>query len=344
MSKPAASSRHHRLWPVAGIAGVAAIVLLAAAMAVPPVTVRGGEEVFASLGTGELSGIYYPVGQAICRIVNNNLDISRVRCSPETTPGSVYNIDAVRSGELEFALVQSDIQFAAYHGRGAWVGHPFRGLRSVLGLYPELLTIMVRTDSPIRDLSGLAGRRMDVGSRGSGTRATWDAIEAELGWRNGERVHPVELRAGAARAALCSGTIDANAMIVGHPSSVVRKQEAACGIRFVTVAGPAIDRLLRDHPYYQRGTISGDEAGHADQAATIGVRATLVTSASVDARVVAAITKELLAHVAEFRTLHSALAGLTTSGMMSRHGMSAPLHSGATQVYEDFKPLESSTL
>src|SRR5215469_2471224 len=136
--------------------------------------------------------------------------MDRVRCSPETTPGSVYNIGALQSGELEFAIVQSDVHFAAYKGEGTWSRRPFLGLRSVLSLYPELVTVMARADLHIQDLAGLAGKRVNVGSKGSGIRATWDAIEEELGWRDEERVHPVEMRADATASALCGGTIDAN--------------------------------------------------------------------------------------------------------------------------------------
>src|SRR5262245_39061964 len=153
-------------------------IAIAIVAAVLPLSARAIDEVFVSIGTAELNGIYYPVGKAICELVDRDLPTYGVRCSPETTPGSVYNIDALQSGELEFAIVQSDVEFAAYTGNGPWIGWPFRGLRSVVSLYPELVTIMVRADSHIRNLSDLAGRRVNVGSQGSGTRATWDAIEA----------------------------------------------------------------------------------------------------------------------------------------------------------------------
>jgi uncharacterized protein len=315
---------------------VAAILICA--MVLTPAA-RAGDEVFVSLGTGELNGIYYPVGDAICQIVNGDLGVYGVRCSPETTPGSVYNVDAVRSGELEFAIVQSDVQFSAYTGRGSWHGNPFRGLRSVVSLYPELVTIMVRAGSHIDNLMGLAGRRVNVGSRGSGTRATWDAIEAALGWGGAKQVQPVELRGDAAKSALCSGTIDANLLIVGHPSPLVTAQEAACPISFVAVTGPAIDRLVHDHPYYQRGTIGGASYGIAAAVPTFGVEATLVTSTLVDARIVAVLAKELLTHVPELRGLHPALAGLA-SRAMTKDGLTAPVHPGAAQVYRELELAE----
>src|SRR5215469_16512075 len=160
---------------------VAALTIMFFGVAVvAPHTARAGDVVFASVGTGELNGVYYPVAKAICEIVNRDLSIDGVRCSPETTPGSVYNIHAIQSGELEFGIVQADVNFDAYKGEGAWVGKPFIGLRSVLSLYPELATVVACADSHIRALADLAGRRVNVGRKvpasgrpGTPSRRNW---------------------------------------------------------------------------------------------------------------------------------------------------------------------------
>ena len=314
------------------------IVIVTSVTVVRSPPARADEEAFVSLGTGELNGVYFPVGKAICDVVNQDLRTHGVRCSPETTPGSVYNIEALRSGELDFAIVQSDLLFAAYNGQATWLGHAFPGLRTVMSLYPELVTIMARADTPIRDLTDLAGRRVNVGSRDSGTRATWDVIQATLGWHGREQVHPVELRTDTSVSALCSGVVDASLMIVGHPSSAVVAQRAACAVSFVAVSGPAIDKLVHNHPYYQRGTI-GAADGLVDEVPTFGVRATLVTSASADARVVAVVTQELLAHQSELRTKLPMLAGLTTDEMI-KDDLGVPLHPGAAMVYTELEQRE----
>jgi TRAP transporter TAXI family solute receptor len=315
---------------------IAMLTNVAAVVAAPA---RAAAEVFASVGTGEPNGVYYPVGKAICQIVNRDLSTHGVRCSPEATPGSVYNVSAIQSGELEFGIVQSDVHYAAYKGEGAWIGRPFIGLRSVLSLYPELVTVMARADSHIQDLEGLAGRRVSVGSRGTGTRATWGAIEEELGWRDEDRIRPVEMRADATTSALCSEAIDASMLIVGHPSPLVKTQQHACTVNFVAINGPAIDKLLHYRLYYQRGTIPADLYEIAADVPTFGGRATLVTSASVDPRVVAVIAKALLVHVADLRTLHPALARLRQRDMII-DGLTAPLHPGAEQVYNELGLIE----
>jgi uncharacterized protein len=318
---------------------ISALIAAVTLVEIFPTAAVAGEEIFASIGTGQMNGIYYPVGQAICKIVNRNLRTDGVRCSPEATPGSVYNVAAIRSAELEFGIIQSDVEFAAYNGKGEWAGRPFRGLRSVFSLYPELVTVIARADAHIGTLADLAGRRVNVGSKGTGTRATWDAIEAELGWSNEKRVRPMELKAEATTSALCTGTIDASLLIVGHPSPLVIAQRASCRVNFVAINGPAIDKLLRDHSYYQRGAIPAETYGLAADVPTFGSLATLVTSVSVDPHVVAVIAKAVLGNVAELRTLHPALARLKAEDMVS-DGLTAPLHPAAAQVYKELRLLE----
>jgi len=315
------------------------LAILGTVITMLPACALSDEEVFASIGTGELNGIYYPVSEALCQIVNRDLRTYGVRCSPEATPGSVYNIEALRTGELELGIVQSDVQFAAYNGEDRWTDRPFRGLRSVLSLYPELVTVIARSDSHIQDLAGLAGHRVNVGARGSGTRATWNAIEAQLGWKDEDRVHPMELRAEATTLALCTGTIDANLLIVGHPSPAVAKELAACATNLVAISGPVVDKLVHDERYYQRETIPANLYGIAADVQTFGVRATLVTSASTEGRVVAVIARALLTHLAELRALHPVLGRLRAREMIN-DGLTAPLHPAAEKVYKELGLLE----
>lgn len=292
------------------------------------------QQVFASIGTGELRGVYYPVGRAICELVNPHLRTSRVYCSVEVTPGSVYNVDAVQSGELEFGIIQSDVAFAAYNGKGAWADKPFTELRSVFGLHSELVTIIARGGAGLREVADLAGKRINVGEARSGTRSTWAAIEAALGWDESQRPRLTQLRADAATRALCMGEIDANLLIVGHPSEAVRNQLLACDANLVAITGPIVDRLLKTEPYFHRGSISGDSYGLPDDLPSLGVRAVLMTSASMDTRVVSAVAKAVIAHITEFQKMHPVLTCLTAKEMIDS-GLPAPLHPGAVQAYKE---------
>ena len=120
---------------------------------------------------------------------------------------------------------------------------------------------------------------------------------------------------------------------------MVTTQRAACAVNLVAISGTAIDKLVHDHLYYQRGSILGEIYGVPADVPTFGGRATLVTSVSVDARVVAVIAKAVLAHLAELRTLHPALARLRAREMIN-DGLTAPLHLGAAQIYKELELLE----
>jgi hypothetical protein len=182
-----------------------------------------GGETMASLGTGEVELVYYKVGGAICEVVNRDIRELGVRCSAESTPGSQYNVEAIHNGELEFGIVQSDIAYTAYNGKGTFAKRPFGDLRSVAVLYPEIVTVMVRSDSGIAKIADLAGRRINVGRLGSGTHAIWDDLQATLGWKDAQIT---EWPAEEAARALCTGKIDANFLQVGHPS----RASPACGL------------------------------------------------------------------------------------------------------------------
>jgi uncharacterized protein len=311
-----------------GLAGGAAIGLTPAPAA---------HAVFVSIGTGEIKGVYYPVGRAICKVIGRDLREQGIRCSPESTPGSVYNVSRVQSGELEFAIVQSDVQYEAHRGLGGWGGRPVSDLRSVLSLYPELATVIAGAGTNIHDIADLAGKRVNVGSQGTGTRATWDAIAAEL-QSEAKQMHMRELRADDSTSALCSGAIDANFFMVGYPSALVSSQMSACPANFVPITGPVVARLVQSHPFYVRGAIPAGMYGASADIPTFGSRATLVTSESVDAHIVAAIAKAMLVHLAELRAAHPALAGLRAEEMTQ--GLTAPLHPAATKVYRELGLLE----
>jgi TRAP transporter TAXI family solute receptor len=289
---------------------------------------------FASLGTGELNGVYYPVGRAICEIVNRDIKRFKVRCSPEATPGSVYNVEGLGNGDLEFAIVQSDVAFAAFHGEGAFAGRPVSDLRSVLVLYPELVTIISRDDTGIRTIGDLARKRVNVGRQGSGTRATWEALEAALGWSAGERAKALELPGDMSARALCEGTIDASLLVAGHPSAAVRAQLAACASHFVEVSGPAVAALVAHAPYFREGRIPGDLYGRPQDTPSFGGSAVLMTTAAADPKAVAAMAIAIVSQVPDLKPRHPALAKLNVDEMVGGN-MPIPLHPAASQAYKD---------
>lgn len=307
-------------------------IILALAVLAGPASAGEKFHAFASVGAGAMNGVYFPIARAICSIVNDHLGATGVRCSPETTPGSVYNIDALRSGELDLAIVQSDVAFAAYKGNGGFSDNAFPELRSVLVLHSELVTIVGR--GGIDEISDLAGKRIYAGPKGSGSRQTWDTLQQALGWKDAQAPQIVDMPADAIGGAICAGSIDAILLVVGHPSARVSALIARCALNLVAVEGPAIDSLVAGEPYLKKGRIPGELYGLAGDTPSFGVSAVLMTRADMDDRIVAAFARPLVIQIEALKGKHPALANLTVQDMISGN-LPAPLHSGVTQVNQE---------
>jgi uncharacterized protein len=310
-------------WPAA---------LLALLLAVPPCAAEENAKfhMFASVGTGETNGIYYPLGDVICGIVNQNLHSSGIRCSRETTPGSVYNVDALRDGELEFALIQSDVAYDAYNGKGAYAEAPFPALRSVLALHSELVTIVARAG--IHELGDLAGKRIVAGPAGSGSRATWEAIVKAFGWKDGQTPRTVDMPVDAIGNALCKGSIDASLLVLGHPSGKIRDLLAGCALSLVPVGGTAIDSLIAAAPYLKKGSIPANAYGLPADVPSFGVSAILMTTADMDSRAVSDFASTLGAEIKALQARSAVLENLTAQDFVTE-APPAPLHPAALEVY-----------
>jgi len=305
----------------------AAIVALGAGVA------SAADQKFISIGTGGVTGVYYPAGGAICRLVNKDRKDHGIRCSVESTGGSVYNINTIQSGELEFGVAQSDVQYNAYEGKAQWDGKPFKDLRAVFSLHPEPVTILARKDSGAKEIGDLKGKRVNIGNPGSGTRATWEVMETALGWKREDLKLAGELKSAEQSQALCDNKIDAFFFLVGHPSATTEEAVASCDAVLVSVDTPEIDKLVADNPYYRKATIPGGMYnGNPDDTKTFGVGATLVTSAKVPDEVVYTLVKAVFSNLDDFKKLHPAFANLKAEEM-TKDALSAPLHEGAKKAY-----------
>jgi len=291
---------------------------------------------FITIGTGGVTGVYYPTGGAICRLVNKGRKEHGIRCSVESTGGSVYNINTIREGELEFGVAQSDWQFHAYNGTSKFAdAGPFEGLRAVFSVHPEPFTVVARADAGITTFDDLKGKRVNIGNPGSGQRGTMEVLIDALGWTTDDFALATELKAAEQSAALCDNQIDAMVYTVGHPSGSIQEATTACDSVLVTVDGAAVDGLINDNPFYRSATIPGGMyRGNDADTQTFGVGATFVTSSDVSEDAVYIVVKSVMENIDDFKKLHPAFANLDPKEMATA-GLSAPLHDGAAKYYRE---------
>lgn len=311
----------------------AAVTLGVSAIGAGPVQ---AEQQFVTIGTGGVTGVYYPTGGAICRLVNKKRKEHGIRCSVESTGGSVYNINTIRTGELDMGVAQSDWQYHAYNGTSKFKdAGPFTELRAVFSVHPEPVTILARRDSGIKNIDDIKGKRLNIGNPGSGTRATWEVIEEALGWKRSDLKLAAELKSAETGQALCDNKIDAYFWLVGHPSGLTKESVTSCDAVLVNVTGSAIDKLVKDNSFYRAATIPGGMySGNPEDTVTFGVGATFVSSTAVPENVVYHVVKAVFENFDDFKKLHPAFANLKKEEMIS-DSLSAPLHDGAAKYYKE---------
>ncbi len=294
---------------------------------------------FVSMGTGGVTGVYYPVGGSIAKMVNNKKDQYKLRVSVESTGGSVFNINAVNTGELEFGIAQSDKLFHAFNGQHEWDKKAIKRLRTVFGTYPEAVTLVAAQDSGITSISTMKGKRINLGNHGSGQRANSMLILKYFGMDHEKDFKSEALKPAEGPKMLQDNRIDAFFYSVGHPNGAVT--EATSGKRkvmFVPIVGPQINKLLSEHGYYYGTSIPKNlypnAVGKGD-AKTIGMKAILFTSSNVSEDAVYAVTKEVFSNFDDFKNLHPALNKLKKEDMVAKGGGVVPIHKGAMKYFRE---------
>ena len=290
---------------------------------------------FITIGTGGVTGVYYAAGGAICRLVNKDRKSHGIRCSVESTGGSVFNINTIKAGELDMGVAQSDVHFNAAKGLNQFKDGAFGEMRSVFSLHPEPFTVVARKEVEAKGIADFKGKRFNVGNPGSGTRASMEELLGAMGSNLGYFGLASELKADEHGPALCDGKIDGFFYAVGHPSANIQDPTTTCGAKLVSLTGPAIDKLVKEKPYYAYATIPGGlYPGNPQETKTYGVLATFVSSSKVPGDTIYAVVKAVFDNFDEFKKLHPALAVLKPEAM-TKDGLSAPLHDGAARYYKE---------
>ncbi|MAK74524.1 MAG: C4-dicarboxylate ABC transporter substrate-binding protein, partial [Pseudomonadales bacterium] len=265
-------------------------------------------ETFVTIGTGGQTGVYYVVGQSVCRLLNRNSAEHGIRCNAPSSGGSVANVNAIRGGEMNMGVVQSDIQYKSYEGIQSFESEgPFSDMRALFALHGEPLTIVARNDANIAGVKDLKGKRVNIGNPGSGQRDTMDVVMQALGWTVDDFALASALDAAEQAAALGDNNIDAMVYVVGHPNGSIQEATTTVDANLVSVSGPEIDQLISDRPYYAKAIIPGGlYRGNDADTETFGVRATLVASTATDDETVYQTVKAVFENFDRFKSLHPA--------------------------------------
>jgi len=289
---------------------------------------------FIIIGTGGVTGNYYPTGSAICKLVNKYKQETKIRCSVQSTGGSVYNVKAIKNGELDFGIAQSDIVYQATNGTAAFKSKPIRKLKAVMAIYPELLTLVTRKDANIQTLLDIKGKRINLGNQGSGNKVTTMMLLNESQIKKSDLKFAAKLKSSHMPDALRDNKIDGYFYMVGHPTANIKDAANSVDTNIVPLTGANIDSLVRKHPYFAKANIpQGIYMGQKKAIPTFGVKAVLVTSEDVSNKTVYSVVKAILENFSDFKKLHPVYNHITKKSLLD--GLSAPLHEGAKKYYKE---------
>jgi len=289
---------------------------------------------FITIGTGGVTGTYYPTGGAICRMMNKQKKETGIRCSVESTGGSVYNVNTIKAGELDFGIAQSDTVYQAFNGEGKFKGKDIKELRSVMAIYPELLALVVSKKSGIKSITDIKGKKINIDVPGSGTRMTSEIVMDAFGIKKSDLAKAEELKSTEGPTMLKDNKIDGYFGVFGHPTANIKDASNSVDIDLVPIEGKPIDELVKKYPYYAKGVISGTfYKGVKHDTPSIGVKAVLVTSDKVDEKTVYALTKTILDNFDEFKKLHPAYKTITKKSLLD--GLSITQHPGAVKAFKE---------
>jgi len=291
---------------------------------------------FIIVGTGGVTGVYYPAGGAICRTVNKERKETGIRCSVESTQGSVANLSRLGGDELDLVVAQSDSQYHAYHGTDVFESSGAnKNLRSVFSLHTEPFTVVARKQSGIKSFDDLAGKRVNIGNSGSGQRETMDILMRAKGWTTGSFTVASELSSAEQAQALCNNEIDAFVFSVGYPSGSLKDAANSCDVVIVAIDEPIVDSLIAENSVYTKAVVPGGMyRGTDSDVATLGVRASLITSTTANADLIYTVVKNVIENLDTVKRGHPAFKSLDAK-LMAVNKSNIPTHKGAEKYFKE---------
>jgi len=289
---------------------------------------------FLALGTSSSRGVYWPVGQSICKLINASRIEHLVRCLAYNTGGSVYNIQALTSGELDVAITRADLAYKAYRGEGLFSAlGANKGLRTVTNLYGQPVGIIVKKGSGITSFDHFDGRKINIGNLGSGKRDIADHIFKIMGWSNERFDKVTEYPSSKMGDAFCNGEVDILIESLGIPAKFYDRITGECDGVFLSLPDRLISGFKKIGPFFYDDVVPGDlYPNNPGDVKTVGIKIVLMSLARVDKVSIGIVTKAIHHDLTKFNASHPALA-LSNRKTMTEDSIHVPLHDGAQEYY-----------
>lgn len=288
------------------------------------------------LGTGSVQGVYFPIGGVICRLLNRKTYVHRIRCTLESTGGSIYNLRQLRENNFDLVFAQSDWQYNAYFGKSTFEKEsPNPDLRAVFALEADPLALIVQQNSEIAEFDGLQDRVVSFGyARALQHRIIDDLLEVK-GWTEKNFKQVRRMSDNKQVAELCASNVDAILLLSSSLNDRLQDLDESCKLKIIPIAGDEVDQVIEQKPYYRKSVIAkGDYLDSPNDVASFGLGATFVAQYQTSPKAIYHVVKEVVENFNDFKSLHPSLKSLNKKELPYA-GISIPLHPGAIRYYKE---------
>lgn len=282
------------------------------------------------LATGGTAGTYYPFGGAMARIWNTK--IPGMNVTAQTTGASAENIRLVNKKEAELALVQSDTLDFAFNAKEAFK-EPIKSMSAIAVLYPEIIQVVVRADSPVKSIADLKGKKVGVGAPGSGTEANFRQLMDIYGLAKDD-VKSQYLSFSESAEQFKDRHIDAFIVTAGIPNAAIMDIGTQHEVRIINIPADMSAKLTAKYPFLAAAKVpAGTYKNQTQDVTTVAVNAVLIVGNDLAADVVYNMTKAMFDNQAELASAHA--KGKELNLQYAVKGVSIPFHPGALKYYKE---------
>lgn len=283
------------------------------------------------IGTGSMSGVYYPIGGAIATIINEK--VQGVSATIQSTAGGVENLRLLKQKEIDVGMVGTSTAFYAYDGIEVFKDEKIDTIRGLAVLYPQPVQIVVAKDSPVQSFHDLVGKKVGVGPPASGDEAVFRELMSVAGYTYDD-FEPQYISFSEQSSAFKDRQLDAMTFTAGVPTSGILDVASVKDVRLIPLDGELRENLLKKFPYYTKGIIpKGTYPGQDTDVETIIMPAYLVCSSDLSDEHVYAMLSALYENLDELAKAHAQGKNITLEGALQ--GSSIPLHPGAEKFYRE---------
>ncbi len=293
----------------------------------------GGETTKLFLATGSTGGTYYPLGGAMAKVWNDNIEGLNV--TAQSTGASVENIRLLASGQTELAMAMNGPAQAAWLGKGDFEGKPLNNFRAVGVIYPEVMQIVTPTDSGIQTVADLKGKRVSIGPVGSGTASSALKILAAYGLDPEKDIQKFQDTFADAARKLKDGQLDAAFAVLAVPAGSIIDVTTSTPVTIVDIEGEGLQKLLEADPAFTPYDIPGGTYKGQDEVAhTVSQWAVLYVKEDLPEDLIYQMTKVMYEKTDEIAKGHARGEQITIDNALK--GIEpVEFHPGAVKYYKE---------